>query len=106
MAPYEPWVVVLCGYHRRDSWPIFLNLKKGQVRRRTAGCQERWTPETARRVDKSSVVMGRTESGSVVQCGVSGSVGSGAGNVRWSQRKSYTKGKRDHGTDVGSASER
>ncbi|MPC57941.1 hypothetical protein E2C01_051933 [Portunus trituberculatus] len=40
--------VVLCGYHRHDSWLVFL--KKAQIRRRTAGCQEGWMPEAARRV--------------------------------------------------------
>ncbi|MPC34127.1 hypothetical protein E2C01_027507 [Portunus trituberculatus] len=52
--------VVLCGYHRRGSWLVFF--KKTQVRRRTAGCQEGWTPEAARRVGRSSVVMARAES--------------------------------------------
>ncbi|MPC73655.1 hypothetical protein E2C01_067991 [Portunus trituberculatus] len=40
--------VFLCEYHRRGSWPVFL--KKAQVRRRTAGCPEGWTPEAAKRV--------------------------------------------------------
>ncbi|MPC91559.1 hypothetical protein E2C01_086603 [Portunus trituberculatus] len=52
--------VVLCGYHRRGSWPVFL--EKAQVRRRTAGCQEGWTPEATRKVGRSSVVMARAES--------------------------------------------
>ncbi|MPC92977.1 hypothetical protein E2C01_088092 [Portunus trituberculatus] len=52
--------VVLCGYHRRDSWPVFL--KKAQVRRRTADCQEGWTPEATKRVGRLSVVMARAES--------------------------------------------
>ncbi|MPC83521.1 hypothetical protein E2C01_078233 [Portunus trituberculatus] len=59
---YEPWV---CGFRRRGSWPVFL--KKAQVRRRTAGSQEGWTPEAARRVGRSSVVMARRRAGSVVQ---------------------------------------
>ncbi|MPD00304.1 hypothetical protein E2C01_095767 [Portunus trituberculatus] len=52
--------VVLCGYHRRGSWPV--SLKKAQVKRRTAGCRKGWTPEAARKVDRSSVVMARAES--------------------------------------------
>ncbi|MPC79294.1 hypothetical protein E2C01_073812 [Portunus trituberculatus] len=52
--------VVLCGYHRRGNWPVFL--KKAQVRRKTAGCQEGWTPEAARRVGRSSAVIARAES--------------------------------------------
>ncbi|MPC89612.1 hypothetical protein E2C01_084566 [Portunus trituberculatus] len=52
--------VVLCGYHRRGSWLVFLT--KAQVRRRTAGYQERWTPEAAKRVGRSRVVMSRAES--------------------------------------------
>ncbi|MPC65292.1 hypothetical protein E2C01_059425 [Portunus trituberculatus] len=52
--------VVLCGYHRHGSWPFFL--KKAKVRQRTAGCQEGWTPEAARNVDMSSVMMARVES--------------------------------------------
>ncbi|MPC73360.1 hypothetical protein E2C01_067686 [Portunus trituberculatus] len=57
------------------SWLVFI--KKAQVRQKTASCQEGWTPEVARRVSKSSVVMPRAEnrdSRRVVQC-------SGAGNV-------------------------
>ncbi|MPC18592.1 hypothetical protein E2C01_011480 [Portunus trituberculatus] len=37
-------------------------LKKAQVRRRTAGCQEGWMPEATRRVGRSSVEMARAES--------------------------------------------
>ncbi|MPC97825.1 hypothetical protein E2C01_093159 [Portunus trituberculatus] len=52
--------VVLCGYHRRGRWPVYL--KKAQVRRRTAGYQDEGTPEAARRVGRSSVVIARVES--------------------------------------------
>ncbi|MPC53978.1 hypothetical protein E2C01_047883 [Portunus trituberculatus] len=52
--------VVLSGYHRHGSGPIFL--KKAQVRLRTAGCWEGWTPEAARRVGRLSVVLARAES--------------------------------------------
>ncbi|MPC74365.1 hypothetical protein E2C01_068723 [Portunus trituberculatus] len=52
--------VVLCGYHRRGSWLVFL--KKVEVRLLTAGCREGWTPEAARRVGRLSVVMARAES--------------------------------------------
>ncbi|MPC09211.1 hypothetical protein E2C01_001814 [Portunus trituberculatus] len=55
----SPWVV-LCGYHWRGSWSVFL--KKVQVRLRRAGWQERWVPEATRRVGRSSVVMARAES--------------------------------------------
>ncbi|MPC31818.1 hypothetical protein E2C01_025115 [Portunus trituberculatus] len=51
--------IVLCGYHRCGSWPVFL--KKAQVRQRTAGCLEGWTPEAARRVGMSNVMMARVE---------------------------------------------
>ncbi|MPD02862.1 hypothetical protein E2C01_098469 [Portunus trituberculatus] len=61
--------LVLCGYHRHGSLPVFL--KKARVRRRTAGCQEGWTSEAAKRVGRSSVVRG--------------SVGIEAGNVPWPQ---------------------
>ncbi|MPC83681.1 hypothetical protein E2C01_078396 [Portunus trituberculatus] len=53
-------VIPTQDYPRRGSWPVFL--KKVQVRRRTAGYQERWTPEAAKRVGRSSVVMARVES--------------------------------------------
>ncbi|MPC76086.1 hypothetical protein E2C01_070490 [Portunus trituberculatus] len=81
MDPMSP-KVVLCGYQRRGSWPVFL--KKAQVRRRTAGCQEQWTPEAAKRVGRSSVVMARAESW-VMQYVERGGVGIEAGNVPWLQ---------------------
>ncbi|MPC61439.1 hypothetical protein E2C01_055511 [Portunus trituberculatus] len=52
--------VVLCGYHRRGSWPVFL--KKAQVRLRKAVCLEGWIPEAPRRVGRSSVVMAMAKS--------------------------------------------
>ncbi|MPC92152.1 hypothetical protein E2C01_087224 [Portunus trituberculatus] len=52
--------VVLCGYYRCGSWPVFL--KKAQVRRRTAGCRDGWTPEATRSVGISSVMMAKAES--------------------------------------------
>ncbi|MPC84489.1 hypothetical protein E2C01_079228 [Portunus trituberculatus] len=78
MDPYEPGVV-LCGYHRRGSWLVFL--KKAQVRQRTAGCQERWTPEAARRVCRLSVVMARAESRERMRYVERGGMGIEAGNV-------------------------
>ena len=58
---------------------------------------EGWTPEAARRVGRSNVVMPRA-AGSVVQCGGSRRVGSGAGNA-------IGKGNRDQQTGADSASE-
>ncbi|MPC90128.1 hypothetical protein E2C01_085097 [Portunus trituberculatus] len=78
----SPWVV-LCGYHRRGSWPVILKLT--QVRRRTAGYQEGWTPEAARRVGSSSVEMARVVSWKRSAYVESGSVGIEAGNVPWPQ---------------------
>ena len=58
---------------------------------------EGWTPEAARRVGRSNVVMPRA-AGSVVQCGGSRNVGSRAGNA-------IGKGNRDQQTGADSASE-
>ena len=58
---------------------------------------EGWTPEAARRVGRWNVVMPRA-AGSVVQCGGSRSVGSGAGSA-------IGKGNRHQQTGADSASE-
>ncbi|MPC70298.1 hypothetical protein E2C01_064542 [Portunus trituberculatus] len=57
-----PTLLAASGVHPswRGNWLVFL--KKALVRRRTTGCQEMWTPEAAKRVGRSSVVMARAES--------------------------------------------